>query len=171
MTVQLTLIAAVAANRGIGRNNELLWQIPEDMAHFKALTAGHTVIMGRKTWESLPEKFRPLPGRRNIVVTRNRDYQAPGADIVHSLPEAIAACDAAGVSSACIMGGAELYTQALPFAHTLELTEIDATIEDADAFFPDWKNGDWQETRRQPQQSASPRYADLRFAFVTYLHK
>jgi dihydrofolate reductase len=168
MTVQLTLIAAVAANRGIGRNNELLWQIPEDMAHFKALTTGRTVIMGRKTWESLPEKFRPLPGRRNIVVTRNRDYQAPGAEIVHSLPEAVAVCEAAGVGSACIMGGAELYAQALPIAHALELTEIDATIDDADAFFPEWKNGEWQETRREAQTSASPRYAHLRFAFVTY---
>ena len=77
---EIILIAAVARNRAIGKDNQLLWQIPEDMAHFKSLTAGHTVLMGRKTWESLPVRFRPLPGRRNIVVSRQRDYTAAGAE-------------------------------------------------------------------------------------------
>jgi dihydrofolate reductase len=82
---EIVIIAAVAKNRVIGKDNQLLWNIPEDMAHFKALTAGHTVIMGRKTWESLPPRFRPLPGRRNIVITRQSDFAAPGAETANSL--------------------------------------------------------------------------------------
>ncbi len=86
---EIVIIAAVARNRVIGKDNRLLWNIPEDMAHFKALTAGHTVVMGRKTWESLPPRFRPLPGRRNIVISRQPDYAAPGAEVADSLENAL----------------------------------------------------------------------------------
>lgn len=158
---EIVIIAAVAKNRVIGKDNTLIWNIPEDMAHFKALTSGQTVIMGRKTWESLPDAFRPLPGRANIVVSRNPGYQASGGQVVGSLPEALAA--AAGADIAFVIGGAELYRQALPIADRLLLTEIDQDYP-GDAFFPAFTTDDWSEASRAPQTSAS----GLPFAFVTY---
>ena len=109
-TPTLTVIAAVARNGVIGKDNRLPWHLPADLKHFKALTTGHTVIMGRKTWESLPERFRPLPGRQNIVVTRNAGYAASGATVVNSLADAVAA---ASGSEAFVIGGAELYQACL----------------------------------------------------------
>jgi hypothetical protein len=114
---EIVIIAAVAKNRVIGRDNQLIWNIPEDMAHFKALTAGHTVVMGRKTWESLPPRFRPLPGRRNIVITRQPDYAAPGAELADSLENALKLASAPGPTSdsmvantTFIIGGEQIYT-------------------------------------------------------------
>lgn len=156
----IVLIAAVAKNGVIGRNNALPWRLPEDMAHFKALTSGHAVIMGRKTWESLPAKFRPLPNRRNIVVTRNKAYSAPGAMVVTALEDVIKL--GAG-ETAYIIGGAELYANALPHAQRLELTEIDATFE-GDAFFPAIDRRQWREAKREPGTGANC----LQYAFVTY---
>lgn len=160
----LTLIAAVAKNGVIGSNNALPWHLPEDLKHFKALTAGHAVIMGRKTWESLPERFRPLPGRLNIVVTRTPDFVATGATVVHSLEEAekVSTGGTAAVSS-FVIGGAELYAHALSRATRLEITEIDAEIE-GDARFPDFDRSQWRETRREAGASV----AGLRYAFVTF---
>jgi dihydrofolate reductase len=157
---ELVIIAAVARNGVIGIENRLPWQLPEDMKHFKALTTGHAVIMGRKTWESLPPKFRPLPGRRNIVVTRNAGYDAPGATLAGSLAEA---AQAAGGATAFVIGGAEIYTQALELADRLELTEVDA-IFDGDAHFPGFDRADWRETARQRHRSET----GLDYAFVTY---
>ncbi|MDE2586521.1 MAG: dihydrofolate reductase, partial [Betaproteobacteria bacterium] len=137
----VALIAAVGANGAIGLGNRLLWNLPEDMAYFKQTTQGRPVIMGRKTWESLPERFRPLPGRHNIVVTRNADYLAPGASVAHSLE---AALTAAGVGEVFVIGGAELYTQALARAHRLYLTEV-ADTPAADAFFPTVSPSQWRE--------------------------
>jgi dihydrofolate reductase len=127
-------------NRVIGKNNELLWHIPDDLKRFKALTLGHPVIMGRKTWESLPEKVRPLPGRTNIVVTRQKEYRADGAEIADSLPAALAvAASAAGDSGEIfIIGGAEIYKEALPHTDRLYLTLIDDEKE-GDAFFPPYE--------------------------------
>ncbi|MDI6750965.1 MAG: dihydrofolate reductase [Pseudomonadota bacterium] len=156
----IVIIAAVAKNGVIGKENALPWRLPEDMAHFKALTLGHTVIMGRKTWESLPPKFRPLPNRRNVVVTRNVDYAAPGAEVVHSLDEAVK-LGAGG--TAFVIGGAELYAHALPLADRLELTEIDADIE-GDAYFPALDRAEWREIGRVAGRSAN----GLAYAFVTY---
>lgn len=133
----------MAANRVIGRNNALPWRLPADLKRFKSLTMGHPVLMGRKTYESIG---KPLPGRRNLVVTRNRGYKAPGCDIVHSLDEAVAACrDAREIF---IIGGAELYRESLPRAHCLEFTEIHAEFE-GDALFPALPPGEWRETRRE----------------------
>jgi dihydrofolate reductase len=157
----LVLIAAVAKNGVIGKNNALPWHLPEDLKHFKSLTTGHAVIMGRKTWESLPERFRPLPQRQNIVVTHNAGYVAAGATIVHSLEEATRKIGAGG--TAFVIGGAELYAHALPRAQRLELTEIDADVE-GDAFFPDFVRARWREVRREPGTSTD----GLRYAFVTY---
>jgi dihydrofolate reductase len=156
----LTLIAAVAKNGVIGIDNRLPWRLPADLKHFKALTLGHTVIMGRKTWESLPAGFRPLPGRRNIVVTRNDGYQAEGAAIAASLPAAVAAADG---GEAFVIGGAELYAAALPLADRLQLTEID-TIFEGDTFFPAIDPHQWQETARETHHDD----AGFSYAFVTY---
>ena len=131
----LALIAAVARNLAIGRGGELLWRESEDQKHFRRVTMGCPVVMGRKTWDSLPARFRPLPGRRNIVVTRNPAWQAEGADRAGSLDDALALC--AGAVKVFVIGGAELYALALPHADQLELTEIDAAF-DGDVFFPDW---------------------------------
>ena len=158
---EIVIIAAVAKNRVIGKDNRLLWNIPEDMAHFKALTTGHTVVMGRKTWESLPDAFRPLPGRVNIVVSRNAAYPAVGATVVGSLPDALTA--AGDTDIVFVMGGAELYRQALPLADRLLLTEIDQAY-DGDAFFPEFDRNTWTETARDARVAES----GLAFAFVTY---
>jgi dihydrofolate reductase len=156
----LTLIAALAKNGVIGIANKLPWHLPEDLQHFKALTTGQAVIMGRKTWESLPPKFRPLPGRHNIVVTRDGGYVADGATVVHSLEEAAAA---AGESTAFVIGGAELYRQALPLCGRLELTEIDADFA-GDAHFPDFDRAAWREVARTTGRAA----AGFDYAFVSY---
>ena len=156
----LTLIAAVARNGVIGVDNRLPWHLPADLRHFRALTLGRTVIMGRKTWESLPAKFRPLPGRQNIVVTRNSGYRTEGAVVVTSLPAAFAASQS---DEAFVIGGAELYTTSLPLADRLQLTEIDAAF-DGDTHFPAINPREWRETAREAHRDdAGPGYA-----FVTY---
>jgi len=129
-----------ANNRAIGKDNELLWHIPEDLKRFKELTLGHPVIMGRKTWESIPEKHRPFPGRTNIVVTRNETYDAPGAIVVHSLGDALKeARKAPGADEIHIGGGTELYREALPLVSRLYLTLIDDEKE-SDTFFPPYES-------------------------------
>jgi len=142
---EVVIIAAVARNRVIGRDNQLIWNIPEDMAHFKALTTGHTVIMGRKTWESLPPRFRPLPGRRNIVVSRQTGYTAPGAEVADSLENALKLALTATV--VFIIGGEQIYTQAMAFADRLEITEVDLEPE-GDAWFPEIVAVDWEKTAK-----------------------
>ncbi len=156
----LTLIVAVARNGVIGLDNRLPWHLPADLKHFRALTLGRTVIMGRKTWESLPNKFRPLPGRQNIVVTRSAGYAAEGAVVVGSLPAAVAAAQS---DEAFVIGGAELYAAALPLADRLQLTEIDADF-DGDTHFPAVAPREWREAARETNRGETgPGYA-----FVTY---
>ena len=160
---RLHLIFARAANGVIGKDGGLPWHLPEDLAHFKRLTSGHPVIMGRKTWDSLPPKFRPLPGRTNIVVTRQAGWQAQGALRAGSLADAMALCPA-GVD-AWVIGGAEIYRESLPLAHTAVVTEIDAEFE-GDAHAPTF-GPQWLETAREPHTAAS----GLTFSFVTYENK
>jgi len=157
---RLNLIYARAHNGVIGKDNQLPWHLPEDLAHFKRTTLGCPVIMGRKTWDSLPPKFRPLPGRLNIVVTRDRNWVADGASVAHSLEEARALCPPD--TDAWVIGGAQIYTQALPLASRVVVTEIERDF-DGDAFAP-VLDAVWQETARESHVSAS----DLPFAFVTY---
>lgn len=134
-----SLIAAIGKNRELGRSGQLLWHLPDDMRRFKELTTGHPVIMGRKTWESLPEKFRPLPGRTNIVVTRQVGYEAPGAEVASSLDAAHAVAERApGADEVFVIGGGELYSSALLYANRLYLTLVDAAAE-ADTFFPPYE--------------------------------
>ena len=158
--MKLHLILARAANGVIGLNNTLPWHLPEDMAHFKRTTLGCPVIMGRKTWDSLPPKFCPLPGRLNVVVTRQPDWRADGALAAHSLQEARALCPPD--SDAWVIGGADIYAQALPLASTAVVTEIDADF-DGDAFAPKFGT-QWTETAREHHTSAG----GLKFSFVTY---
>lgn len=126
MNPHISIIAALGHGRAIGKDNGLLWHLPGDLPRFKKLTGGHPVIMGRKTWESLPEKFRPLPGRTNVVVTRSGWYEAPGATTAFSFPEALSyAKEAEGSEEIFIIGGGEIYRAALPFASRLYLTLVD----------------------------------------------
>lgn len=142
----LSLIAVVARNRAIGRNQQLLWHLPEDLRNFREATSGKTVIMGRKTWESLPPAFRPLPNRRNIVVSRNPGYRASGATLAASIDEAIRL--AGGDSNEVfVIGGEELYRQTLPLAERLYLTEV-ADCPSADSFFPELQRAEWSEVSR-----------------------
>jgi len=131
----ITLIAAVARNGVIGNGNALPWRLAEDMDFFRRATNGHVVIMGRRTWQSLPPRFRPLPGRRNIVLSRDAGWRADGAERAASLAEALAL--AAGADEVFVIGGAQLYEQALPLARRLLLTEIEQDFE-GDARFPAW---------------------------------
>ena len=153
---EVVIVAAVARNRVIGKDNRLLWNIPEDMAHFKTLTAGHTVVMGRKTWESLPPRFRPLPGRRNIVITRQADYAALGAEVAYSLENALKLASTA--ATVFVIGGEQIYRQALAIADRLEITEVDRE-PDGDAWFPQIAAVDWEKTGITEGAG---------FAFVTY---
>jgi len=156
--MQLYLIVAYALNRVIGRHNTLPWKLPSDLAHFKRTTLGHPVIMGRKTWESLG---RPLPGRRNIVITKNPDFHAPGAECVNSLAQAIACLQ--DTPQAFVIGGAQIYQEALPFAHEVIATEVLKNIE-GDAFFAPLDKDQWTETSRTPY----PMENGLRFDVVHY---
>ena len=158
--MKLHLIYARARNGVIGKDNQMPRHLPEDLAHFKRVTLGQPVIMGRKTWDSLPPKFRPLPGRLNIVVTRQADWQAEGALRAGSIEGAMRLCgDAPDV---WIMGGAEIYRQAEPLASTAVVTEIDADFE-GDAFAPTLSQK-WREVQRESHLAAN----GLSFSFVTY---
>jgi dihydrofolate reductase len=152
------LVAAVAANGVIGRNGQLPWHLPEDLKHFKRLTLGHPVIMGRRTWESLG---RPLPGRDNIVVTRRAGYDAPGAAVAASLEAALALC--AGESVAFVIGGQQLFAESLPVAAGLAMTEIHRDYE-GDTWFPPYDRSRWRESQREHHTASD----GTQFDFVLY---
>lgn len=155
----ITLVAALARNRCIGKDGRLVWRNKEDMARFKALTSGpgKTVLMGRKTWESIPEKFRPLPDRKNVVISRNTAYKAPfGVVCFDDLETALVVFGQK--DDLYVIGGGEIYAAALPQADLLELTEIDSDLE-GDALFPEFDKNEWMETGRNAREG---------FAFVTY---
>jgi dihydrofolate reductase len=160
--MKLTVVAAVAADGGIGRSNGLLFIDVADQRHFRAVTLGKPVVMGRKTWLSLPERFRPLPGRRNVVLSRDATFEAPGAETARSLDEALERL--ASEPEACIIGGADLYAQALPRADELRLTEIARQWPEADAFFPAVDRGVFDEVQRTEVQAVD----GTAMAFVTY---
>lgn len=151
----MNIIVAVMRDGAIGKNGGMLLHLPEDLRYFKRVTTGHAVIMGRKTWESLPK--RPLPGRQNIVVTRNAAYEAPGATVVHSLQEALQAAP----DDAFIIGGGKIYSDAMPMADRLYLTEIDAVSPDADTHFPLPNPAEWRLIESTPGNppEGMPRYA------------
>ena len=159
--MQINLIYARADNGIIGKDGVMPWHLPEDLAHFKELTQGRPVIMGRKTWDSLPERFRPLPDRINIVVTRQEVWQQEGAKPATSLEDAL---QIAGQSAdtVWVMGGAQIYAQALPLAHRVEVTEIHREFE-GDVYAPPL-GPEWKEIARSNQVAAN----GLSFSFVTF---
>ena len=142
----LTMVAAVSRNGVIGRDGGLPWHIPGDLAFFKRTTMGHAILMGRRTYDSVG---KPLPGRRNIVVTRQSSLVIPGCEVVHSLAEAIEVARAGGDTDPHVVGGSSLYTEAMPLATRLILTEVDQDISDGDTFFPDFDRAEWDEVRRE----------------------
>jgi len=158
---RINLILARAANGVIGLNGVMPWHLPEDMAHFKQQTAGAPVIMGRKTWDSLPPRFRPLPGRRNIVVSRQPGWKADGAERVSSLHEALTTCERDGSPEAWVIGGAQIYAEAEPIAQRAIITEIARDYE-GDAFAPRFGTG-WHEVARESHTAAS----GIPYSFVT----
>ena len=162
-TPEITLIAAVARNGVIGRDNGLPWRLKADMQHFRAMTMGHPVVMGRKTWESLG---RPLSGRRNIVVTRDTQFRAEGAEVFHSPDDALAA--ASDAERIFVIGGAQLYATLLPRADRLELTEVWADVE-GDAHFPLFDRSDFIEERRDARTADADNDFDV--DFVSYRHR
>jgi dihydrofolate reductase len=148
---RLTLIVARARNGVIGRDNAMPWKIPGEQAFFKRVTMGHPIVMGRKTWESIG---RPLPGRRSIVITRDRNFAAPGAEVAHSLDEALALVGDA--DEAFVIGGAQIYAAALPHADRVIVTEIDADFT-GDTTFPALAPDEWREVSREPMEGATTR--------------
>ncbi len=152
----VTLVAAVARNGCIGKDGGLPWRIPEDMQRYRRITMGKVVVMGRKTWESIPAKFRPLPGRINVVVTRNPDYAVPGG--VERVPSLEAALAAHAAEDVIVNGGGEIYARAMPRADALDITHVHRDV-DGDTFFPPIDPVVWRETWREDHDG---------FTFVTY---
>lgn len=160
----LRAIVAMARGGAIGRNGDMPWHLPEDLAHFKAATMGRTVIMGRRTWDSLPR--RPLPGRRNIIITNNPSFVAGGAEIFHSPADALAACDLS--EAPIVIGGASLYKAMLPLCSEIIITEIDLDVPDADTFFPIPDPAEWM--RSEPSEWMISK-SGLRYRFLTMTRK
>jgi len=158
MTTRVYLVAAVANNGVIGARGKLPWHLPEDLQHFKKLTLGRPILMGRRTWESLG---RPLPGRENIVISRKPGFAAPGASVAASVEGALALCT--GEPVAFVIGGAEIYAAAMPLADGLVLTEIDQDYQ-GDTRFPDWDRKAWRVSQKETHTSA----AGVRFSFLLY---
>jgi len=157
---RVSLVAARARNGVIGRDNAMPWKIPGEQAYFKRVTMGHPIIMGRRTWDSIG---RPLPGRRSIIVTRDRSFTAAGAEVVHSVDEALAKC--AGAPEVFVIGGAQIYAAAMPYADRLLITEIDHDF-DGDAFMPPPDAALWRETARDTHVADGE--SPFRFAYVNY---
>ncbi|MCT4639574.1 MAG: dihydrofolate reductase [Bacteroidales bacterium] len=153
--MNISIIVAIANNMAIGKDNDLIWHISEDLKRFKSITSGNTIIMGRKTYESIG---RPLPKRRNIVISRNKDLNIEGVEIVNSLDEALRISETDG--EVFIIGGGAIYKEAMPLANKLYLTKVNITPE-ADVYFPDINYNEWRETyRRESKQD------DIEYAFV-----
>lgn len=162
---RIGLVWAEARGGVIGRDGGMPWHVPEDLAHFKAVTTGHPVIMGRRTWESFPERFRPLPGRRNIVVSSNEDWAADGAERASSLDDALAL--AGDADQVWVIGGERLFGEAIAGAHVLEVTELDLEVEGGDTFAP--SRVGWSVARIDPADGWGVSRTDVPYRFVTLI--
>jgi dihydrofolate reductase len=167
--MKIVIVVAAAENNAIGKNNRLIWRLPEDMKFFKEKTVGHCVVTGRKNYESIPDKFRPLPERTNIVVTRQRGYAAPGAIVVHSLADAVEKARELGEKELCIIGGGEIYKEALPLTDIVWLTRVHHVFGDAHTFFPELDPAHWKETYRE-ERPADEKHA-YPYTFIRYERK
>ena len=163
--MKVSLVAAVAQNGVIGKNNDLPWRLPDDMKFFMNVTKGHYVILGRKNFESLPEKYKPLPNRTNVVVTRQKDYEAQGCIVVNNIEDALKTARDGNEQEVMVIGGSDIYALALPYAHRLYITEIHADV-DGDVHFPQYDKTVWKEISRvQHEKDERHAYA---FDFVVY---
>lgn len=163
----ISMVAAAGENNSLGKEGKLLWNLPHDMMRFKNLTIGHPVIMGRKTFETLP---RPLKGRTNIILTRNKTYQAEGCIVVNTIEEAISAAKSAeGSDEICIVGGGEIYKLAMPFANKIEFTLVHHKFEEADAYFPELDYSKWE--LLADRFHSSDNYHQYAFTYLTYIKK
>jgi len=158
--MEIVLVVAMSENRVIGRDGDLPWKISADLKHFKAVTMGHPIIMGRKTWDSIG---RPLPGRENIVITRNPDFEADGVVRAPSAEEALNRCRDAGADKAMIIGGGQIYADVMDIADTIELTEVHEVV-DGDTVFPEISSEVWREVARELHPPVGSRPG---FSFVT----
>lgn len=163
--MNITIIAAIAQNNAIGYKNKLIYWLPDDLKRFKKLTTGHTIIMGRKTFESFPKGA--LPNRRNVVLTHQKGLSFPGAEIFSSLQDALNSCRED--EDVYIIGGASVYKEALPYVHRLCLTEVENTPAEADAYFPEVDKDEWKETSREEHPTDEKH--SFRFAFADYERK
>lgn len=163
--MQLSLICALTTNGAIGNKGGLLYYLPADLKHFKNLTTGHTIVMGRKTFESLPKGA--LPNRRNVVITRQADYAAPGIEVFHSFEEALQACQTD--DEVYVIGGESVYEAALPQADRLCLTHIDAVPDEADTYFPTYNKEEWEEEIREHHEPDEKN--KLAYDFVNYIRR
>ena len=164
----ISLIAALTENHVIGKNNDLPWHLPDDMKYFMQTTKGHVVIMGRKNYESLPPKFRPLPDRLNIVISRQKNFIAPGCTVVNSLDAAIRIAKSANEKELFIIGGAEIFELSMSIADRLYLTEINTEL-DGDTYFPQVDKKNWTEVSRNPHLKDDRH--KFNFDFVVYAKK
>ena len=162
----ISMIVAVSKNNVIGKNNSLAWHLPDDMNYFSNMTKGHSIIMGRKNWESIPEKYRPLPNRKNIVVTRNKEFQDNGATVVNSIEKAIKVSRASEDEEIFIIGGGEIYKLGFKYVDKLYITEIYAEV-DGNTYFPEWNKRDWKEISRISHPSDEKH--EYSFDYVIYM--
>ncbi|GAA0871345.1 dihydrofolate reductase [Gangjinia marincola] len=163
MSTTITMIAAAAENDALGKENDLVWHLPDDFKRFKQITSGHFIIMGRKTFESFP---KPLPNRTHIVITRQKDYQPEGCIVVHHLEDAFKLAE--DESEVFVIGGGEIYDQAMPYADKIELTRVHGTFE-ADTFFPKIDDKNWEVIREQHHHKDDRH--DYAFTYLTYRKK
>ncbi|MGB3465710.1 MAG: dihydrofolate reductase [Cyclobacteriaceae bacterium] len=166
--MKISIIAAIGANRAIGKDNDMIWHLPDDMKFFKEKTTGHTVVMGRLNYDSLPSNYRPLPNRTNLVLTTNEDYEETGVHVFHDIEKAIESAREAGEKELFIIGGGQIYEIGMKYTDRMYLTEIKESFE-ADVFFPEYDKSKWEEIVRVPH-SKDERHA-YEFDFVTYDRK
>ncbi len=166
--MEIAMIAAVAENGVIGKDNDLVWSLPDDMKYFMNSTKNHYIILGRKNYESIPPKFRPLPNRTNIVITRQQGLKLENTLVVNSLDEAFKVCKKNKQDKIFVIGGGQIYKQALPLTDTLYITEIHHTFK-GDTYFPEFDKNEWEEISREPHSiDERHKYA---FDFVVYKRK
>jgi dihydrofolate reductase len=147
--MKISIVVAVADNNAIGKDNNLLWRLPKDMQYFKEVTWGHHVLMGRKTWDGIPPKFSPLPGRTNVIVTRQKGFVCEGCKVVESVEEGIEFARNSGEQELMIIGGGEIYKQALDKTDKIYLTKVHHTFADADTFFPVLDGNEWKKVNNE----------------------
>ena len=164
--MKISIVVAVAENNAIGKNKGLLWHLPKDMEFFRSVTYGHHVLMGRKSYESIPEKFRPLKGRVNIIVTRQKDFRAEGCKVVSGFEEGIEFAKDSGEEELMILGGGEVYKQLLQKTDKIYLTKVHHSFPDADTFFPELEKSEWKEVNNEKHPADEKHKYDFEFTVL-----